>query len=120
MGKVWPGTARTRAERSTELDKIIDSGEFRYLVNGHLHYRVLIDFTDLLLINAGTPFGDLPGVSIIDFAEGCIAAYELARGAGKPRVDKVAEYSIHNRPGHRIWDNTQAFDAQWSPSTSYA
>lgn len=120
LGKVWPGTVKTQAERSAELDKIIDSGEFNYLVNGHLHYRVLIDFTDLLLINAGTLRGDFPGVSIIDFDEGWIAAYELDLNAGEQKVQKVAEYSIHDRTDRRIWDNTQAFDAQWSPSTLYA
>lgn len=120
LGKVWPGTVRTQAERSAELDKIIDSGEFKYLVNGHLHYRVLIDFTDLLLVNAGTLRGEFPGVSIIDFDEGWIAAYELDLDAGRQRIKKVAEYSIDDRTGRRIWENTQAFDAQWTPSTLYA
>lgn len=116
LRKVWPGTKRMALERSAELDTILASGHHRFVVNGHMHYRVLIDFPELLLINAGTLAArHRPGISFIDFQGEVISAHEFFGD----RVDGcVAEHPLasHER---RVWRDTQAFDGTWSAVALY-
>ena len=78
LRKVWPGTERMPAEKSKGLDEIIRGGEFRYVINGHMHFRTIIHFEALTLINAGTLKGEhWPGFSILDLEEAEITAYEF-------------------------------------------
>ena len=118
LGKVWPGTARSQIERNADIDRLIAQRHYRFMINGHLHYRVLIDFEHLLLMNAGTLNGQRAGVSIMDFEAKTVSAHELdPQGAGTPV--RVAEYPIaaHSR---QTWKDTQAFDGQWQPVSLYA
>jgi putative phosphoesterase len=115
LGKVWPGTARSPIERSAELDEVIESGLYRFLVNGHLHYRVLIDFETLLLVNAGTLKGAYAGFSVMDFEQDCIASYGLE--ARWPQL--LAERSLTPSPERRVWRDTQSFDGDWQPVALY-
>lgn len=116
LRKVWPGTERMPIERSHELDSIIERNRYRFVVNGHLHYRVVVNFDPLILINAGTLCGrHRPGVSIIDFSHHSVAAFELDdRGARR-----VAECGLVSEEGRRVWGDTQEFDGQWTPVTLY-
>ncbi len=116
LGKVWPGTARSRVDRSDELDRLIATGQYRFLVNGHLHYRVIIDFHDLLLVNAGTLKGPYPGVSIMDFEGDVVTAYE-AGDSGRPR--RVREHAMLNAATRRCFRSTADFDGDWDPVTLY-
>ncbi|MEZ5559367.1 MAG: metallophosphoesterase family protein [Pseudomonadales bacterium] len=117
MAKVWPGTTRSRIERSHKLDDLLGSGAHRFLVNGHMHFRVLIDFAQLLLINAGTLKGDHAGISIVDFESGSVSAYDVSDGRTPTRV---AEHSLAPAPGRRVWRDTQEFDGDWQPVMLYA
>ena len=118
LRKVWPGTERMPIERSHELDSIIMRGQHRYVVNGHLHYRVVVDFETLTLINAGTLCGrHRPGVSIIDFAEQTVAAFEIH--SSRPHTPRVAECTITPGSDRRVWGDTQEFDGRWTPLTLY-
>lgn len=116
LRKVWPGTERMGVERSPELDNILETGATRIVVNGHMHYRVLIDFPELLLINAGTLTArHRPGFSLIDFETRTIAAHEFdGDGVG----ERVAEHPIASGR-RRVWSDTQAFDGTWSAVTLY-
>jgi len=116
LGKVWPGTARSRVERSGRLDNLLEAGRFRFLVNGHLHYRVLIDFENLLLLNAGTLKGEHAGFSVMDFQRDCVASFGFDAN-DHPR--KVVEHPLSPVSGRRVWRNTQAFDGTWDPLTLY-
>lgn len=116
LRKVWPGTERMEAERSHELDAILAAGAHRLLVNGHMHYRVLIDFPELLLINAGTLAArHRPGISLIDFEAASITACEFEDGGVGP---PVAHFPLLSE-GRRVWDDTQSFDGSWSAITLY-
>jgi len=115
LGKVWPGTERSPIERSAELDEVIESGRYRFLVNGHLHYRVLIDFEALLLVNAGTLKGPYAGFSVMDFEQDCIASFGLEDQS--PQL--LAERPLTPSPERRVWRNTQAFDGDWQPVALY-
>jgi putative phosphoesterase len=115
LQKVWPGTDRMPVERSTALDEIIASGQYRCMVNGHVHYRTLIQFKKLTLLNAGTLRGDHhPGFSILDFATNSLEGFEFG-----PHPHLVRRLQL-NHASHRIFANTHAFDGAWQPVTLYA
>lgn len=116
LGKVWPGTARSRVERSKSLDQLIAGGRFRFLVNGHLHYRVLIDFHELLLLNAGTLKGDYSGISVMDFADDVVTAWEI--GDDRP-VRRACEHPLLEAEHRRQFRDTADFDGDWEPVTLY-
>lgn len=114
LAKVWPGTKRSPIERSKEMDGLVAAGTHRFVVNGHMHYRVLIDFESVILVNAGTLRGPFSGVSVLDFEGDVVAAYERD-DAGRAR--RVAEHELTRNEGRRIWRDTQEFDGSWQPVT---
>ena len=117
LRKVWPGTKRMQAERSPELDKLIHAGVLRLVLNGHIHYRVMIDFDTLTLINAGTLRGvHRPGISVLDFEAGSIVSWEFDANE-RPII--AAERLLQAHAPRRIWRDTQEFDGRWTPVTLY-
>jgi len=115
LRKVWPGTEKMDIERSHLLDKIILEGEFQYLINGHMHFRTLIHFEALTLINAGTLRGEhWPGFSVIDFEAEHIAAFEF-------RDNQIKRVKTHDpvQEAHTVWANTQSFCGGWDPVTLF-
>ncbi|MEQ8858990.1 MAG: metallophosphoesterase family protein [Pseudomonadales bacterium] len=112
LGKVWPGTGRTEVRRSEQLDSLLAAGEHRFVVNGHLHFRVLIDFADTLLMNAGTLKGERPGVSILDLGAGTISVFHLESGRAPQPGNR---HPLVPGPGRRIWRDTTEFDGRWDP-----
>ena len=117
LAKIWPGTDRSPIERSARLDEIIAAGCIRFLVNGHLHFRVMIDFENLLVLNAGTLKGGYAGVSVMDFAADGVASFAVT-DEGPPVL--VAEHSLTPTASRRIWRDTQCFDGAWEPLALYA
>jgi predicted phosphodiesterase len=116
LGKVWPGTSRSQVERSAELDRIIHAGAYRFVINGHLHFRVLVDFERLLLINAGTLKGRHGGVSVVDLESGSVAAFEVEEGR---RPLRVMEHALDPGVERRVWRDTVEFDGRWQPVLLY-
>jgi predicted phosphodiesterase len=117
LGKVWPGTPRSRIERDSRLDELLAEGHFRFVVNGHLHYRVLIDFPGMLLMNAGALKGPFAGVSIMDFSADCVSAWAFD---ANDRPSRTAEHSLSPVAGRRVWRDTQEFDGTWEPLALHA
>ena len=115
LGQVWPGTQSTSSRAHKGLDALLDGEQFRFLINGHIHFRVLIDFRNLVLLNAGTLKGERGGLSIVDFAGGSVAAFEVA-DTGSPRRVNEQPLDSANR---RIWRDTQEFDGDWTPVVLY-
>mgnify|MGYP001992479178 CR=1 FL=1 len=116
LAKVWPGSERMPPERSRRLDGMIDSSNYRYLFNGHMHYRTVVAFPGLTLINAGTLRRDhRPGFSVIDFRDRQITAYAV----NSRRVQPLLQVPLENGDERRVWTNTQAFDGDWTPLTLY-
>jgi hypothetical protein len=104
-------------ERSHELDALIDERRVRVVVNGHLHYRIIVNFEALTLLNAGTLRGDhRPGVTIVDFGNGDVSAFEFDSQRG---LQRVAERTIDPAGDRRVWRDTQEFDGGWTPVTLY-
>lgn len=117
LRKVWPGTARMGPERSEELDALLRENRLRFVINGHSHYRVLVDFPGLVLINAGTLVSrHRPGISVIDFNQGVIIAHEFE---GDRLGELVAEHPLDPGTERRIWADTQEFDGNWQAVALY-
>jgi len=116
LQKIWPGTERMPAERSTRLDDIIARGDTPLMVNGHLHYRTLIHFDALTLLNAGTLRGHhRPGFSLVDLHNDEVHGFEL-----EPTVHEVKRQSLSPTENVQVFKNTQHFDDNWQPVTLYA
>jgi hypothetical protein len=98
------------------MDSLIADGDYRFVINGHMHFRVLIDFPELLMINAGTLKGEYGGISLADFESDQISAYEI-RDNVAPQL--VSEHALTSA-SRRIWADTQDFDGEWQPVTLYA
>ncbi len=111
LKKVWPGTERMEIERSGELDRIIADGDYRYVINGHMHFRTLIHFEALTLINAGTLRGEhWPGFSLVDFETEEITAWEFKdEGINLAKVHHLGDEN------HVVWQDTQSFSGGWEP-----
>ena len=104
-------------ERSPELDALIERADTRFVINGHLHYRVIVNFEQLTLLNAGTLKGEhRPGVSILDFVSDTVAAYEFSADLV---LHQVAERLLREDGNRRVWRDTQEFDSAWTPVTLY-
>ena len=117
LRKIWPGTQRMPPERCERLDGLVRAGDYRLVINGHMHYRCLVHFEQLTLMNAGTlKARHRPGFSIIDCDVGTVTAYEFAAGAAHP----VCERSLEPSEEDRVWRDTQHFDGQWQPNVLYA
>ncbi|XOV83878.1 MAG: metallophosphoesterase family protein [bacterium] len=116
LQKIWPGTDRMPAERSARLDDIIAKGDTPLMVNGHLHYRTLIHFDSLTLLNAGTLRGrHRPGFSLIDLDADEVHGFEL-----EPKIHEVKRQPLSPTLDVQVFKNTQHFDDQWQPVTLYA
>ena len=112
LQKIWPGTARMPAERSQVLDQLIDTGHYRYIINGHMHFRTIMHFEALTLINAGTLKGEQwPGFMLIDFASDCLTSLRLT----DEQVDVAREVSLQPGDQQTLWRNTRSFAGLWQP-----
>jgi predicted phosphodiesterase len=120
LRKVWPGTERMAAERSQKLDGLIEQGHLAFMINGHMHYRTLIHFHGLTLLNAGTIRGDhRPGFSLLDLDERLVHGFELFAEAAQ-KVQHVKTLRLAAEHHSRVFKNTSHFDDQWDPVTLYA
>lgn len=117
LAKIWPGSERMPPERSKTLDELITTNQYHLLLNGHMHYRTLVYFEQLTLLNAGTLRNlHRPGFSILDFAKDQVTAYEFV----EQRCEVVREFNLQPQAQDQVWINSDAFDGQWTPKVLYA
>lgn len=117
LAKVWPGSERMPPERSKTLDALLDAEQYHLLLNGHMHYRTLVYFEQLTLLNAGTLRNThRPGFSTLDFAQDLVTAYEFV----EQRCEVVREFNLQPNEQDHVWANSAAFDGQWIPKVLYA
>ncbi len=120
LRKVWPGTERMAAERSDALDALIEQGHLKLMINGHMHYRTLIHFHALTLLNAGTVRGDhRPGFSMLDLTDNVVHGYEVFADA-RCKVEQVKTLNLAPEHHTRVFKDTSHFDDRWDPVTLYA
>ena len=78
MGGVWPDDQGYFLESNIALLGLVLDGEYRFLVNGHTHNRMVRRFKDLTIINAGTLYRDHhPCFLIADFEKGFVHFYDI-------------------------------------------
>jgi hypothetical protein len=81
-----------------------------------MHYRSLIHFETLTLLNAGTLKGlHRPGFSLIDFEQRDITAFEC----DAKTVTFAKHLPLDPPQGSNPWSNTQAFTGGWQPLVLY-
>ena len=115
LKKVWPGTNRLEPLKSKELDRIICEENFDYMINGHIHFRTMVHFKKLTLINAGTISGEFsPGCTILDFDKEVIQGY-LFEGSN---LKLSKSHDLYGET-YTIWENTEAFNGGWEPVTLF-
>ena len=118
LQKIWPGTERMPAERSRRLDQIIEENEVKYFINGHMHYRCVIHFENLTMINAGTLRADhKPGFSILNLQTHSVTGYEFE---SLPNSVRTIDTRASHHETAQVFANTQDFDGDWQPATLYA
>lgn len=109
LEKAWPGSERMPPERSKGLDKLIEQGAYRLLVNGHMHYRIVLDFPGLTHVNAGTLSPrHRPGVTLMDCAANELRVFEFGETTDQLVATKTAKLVCELR--HQ-WANSAAFDS---------
>jgi predicted phosphodiesterase len=116
LQKIWPGSARMPPIRSRELDRLIKARRYQYVINGHLHFRTMIHFEAMTLINAGTLKGEQwPGFMQIDFAKDTVTSFKFSQLTDNPRIELAKHLPLGPGPEHTIWRDTQAFSGDWQP-----
>jgi predicted phosphodiesterase len=113
MAKVWPGTEETPIRRSEQLDDWLAEGRCpAFVINGHMHFRTLIDFDNCHLVNGGTLKGERAGITLLDLKLREISSFNLLDNGS---ICPARHYSLDERSSRRIWHNTAAFDGCWRP-----
>lgn len=80
MGKVLPDDSPLILQRNLALQTVIRSQRYRYLLNGHSHYRMARTIEGLTVVNAGTIRGDhQPGFVLLDFEADWARAYDITQ-----------------------------------------
>ncbi len=121
LGKVWPGSERMPPERSKGLDKLIKHGGYQLFVNGHMHYRVVLDYPGLTHINAGTLSPrHRPGVTLMNCDTNALQVFEFETSAddsrpADPRCLTHTKTVALTDSSRYLWTDSQAFDSPTEP-----
>jgi predicted phosphodiesterase len=88
MRRLTPDDYGYALEVNEELNELIQQRQFRFIVNGHTHRRMVRHFPGLMVINAGTLYRDHdPCVALVDFNDAMVRFYKVGEGA----VEGIAE-----------------------------
>lgn len=117
MSQVWPGSDRLAPQKSNALDALLASKRYRYIVQGHIHYRMVLEFKQMTLINAGALKRNMnpafmPGFMVLDATQKTLECFHMNEAGALVEKASIplAEGSILGR----VWKNTQEFDANWT------
>jgi predicted phosphodiesterase len=112
LQKIWPGSANMPMIQCRKLDGLIARGHYRFIINGHMHFRTMIHFDALTLINAGTLKGDRwPGFMVADFADQTITSLKF----NNDQVEVAQKRSLLPDDDQTTWRDTQEFSGDWQP-----
>ena len=113
LAKIWPGSESTSCRRSLELDLLLQQHQPPcFFVNGHMHFRTVVDFERTQMINAGTLKGQFAGFCLLDLAESTLKSFNFNAQA---QMELVRCFNLTARNDRRIWCNTEEFDGRWEP-----
>lgn len=78
MNRLLPDDYGYALESNDELQKLLRSKEYRYVVNGHTHHRMVRDFGGVTVINTGTLRRDHDSCfAILDFGARIVTFYDI-------------------------------------------
>src|SRR5262249_72082 len=86
IGGVWPADEGYALEANIAFLRLMMESEYRFVVNGHTHRRMVRTFEDLTIVNAGTLFHrHNPCFLTADFQIGSVQFYDLG---GRGQISK--------------------------------
>ena len=113
LAKIWPGSEKSASRCSAPLDKLLQQdAPPRFLINGHMHFRTVIDFPKTQVINGGTLKGQFAGFSLLDIESQCIHSFNFT---GDQQVEAAGTLDLASRQDRRVWQSTGEFDGVWQP-----
>ncbi len=78
MQSVMPESSDRELDENPCLQELVESGRYRWIINGHSHHRMVRSYQSLTIINAGTLRRDHdPCFSVIDFERGRVTYWDL-------------------------------------------
>lgn len=88
MAGVWPQDDALRLHSNYPLWQLVSRREFRFVLNGHTHERLVRSFDDLTIINAGTLYRKHnPCFCVADFAAGTVQYFDLVTNVEQGKFD---------------------------------
>ncbi len=91
MGKLLPQDGPQAMARNPELQALLRQRRYRYIFNGHSHYRMVKPVGELTVINGGTlRRGHQPGFLRLDLSKGLVQPYDLLPDSPPP-IDRDLE-----------------------------
>ena len=113
LAKIWPGSERSTSRCSASLDALLqEANPPRFVINGHMHFRTVIDFPSTQVINGGTLKGQFAGFSILDIGNGQIDSFNFS---GENDIEPARQLDLDAHLGRRVWRNTGDFDGKRQP-----
>ncbi|HEY9853835.1 MAG TPA: metallophosphoesterase family protein [Leptolyngbyaceae cyanobacterium] len=78
MARLTPHDYGYAIEANIDLQNLISEQKYRYVINGHTHYKMVRNFGKLTIINSGTLKRDhAPGFLLIDFVQQFVQFYKF-------------------------------------------
>lgn len=78
-------------EANTDLQNLIQERKYRYIINGHTHYKMVRHFGNLTIINAGSlQRGCEPGFLLINFVRQFVQFYKFSEDAAIEATERVS------------------------------
>ena len=113
LAKIWPGSKNSGCQRSSELDRLLlQHVAPRFFINGHMHFRTIIDFPRTQMINAGTLKGQHAGFCMLDLTALKLDSFNFIDDG---QAELVRTFDLCERTGRKIWCSTEDFDGSWEP-----
>lgn len=114
--QVWPGSDKLGPQRSSALDSLVSSNRYKYFVHGHIHYRLILEFQRMTLINPGAlkrnlQPGFMPGFMVLYTDERMLKCCHM-NDSGMIVEEAIIPIAEKTR-AQRVWVDTQEFDGDW-------
>ncbi|MGL5063522.1 MAG: metallophosphoesterase family protein [Microcoleus sp.] len=91
MCKLNPDEFGYAIEVNADLQNLIREQKYRYVFNGHTHYKMVRHFGNLTIINAGTlKQGYEPGFVAIDFVRQLVQFYKFVEDGAIEPAEKIS------------------------------
>ncbi len=101
MAGVWPQDDVLQTHSNYPLWQLVNRREYRFVLNGHTHQRLVRSFDELTIINAGTLYRKhRPCVCVADFGAGAVQFFDLVAdlAAGQFNLVAAETFSLPDAP----------------------